>query len=396
MLISKLDTPEVIQFIQENLNENPAKLALKATKFPNLPIREIADQIASRQRAQKKLPEWCSNEGVIFPLRQNLEQASSERTARFKARFLKGKNLLDLTSGTGIDAFYLCENFEVVHLVEPNEDLCALLGHNFDVLGKDVSIHQTTAEEFLKKSDKVFDVIYLDPSRRPDGATRVFGLEQYLPNVIELLDVLLEKGKEVVIKTSPMIDIPKTLKQLPVAHTVITLAVDNEMKEVIFILKDGTSNEVKRIAVNLKKEGEDLLEFTINDEQLATVHFGAPETFIYDPNSAIKKAGAFRFVSEKFGLKKIHPATHLYTSNEMAKDFPGRVFRFKEFIKPEKKILKRRFPNGKVNVISKNYPLRANDLKKKFRLNDGGNEFLFFCEIEGLGKSVFVCENAKS
>lgn len=391
-MIEKLDQPNVQAFIRAHQHDDPAALMLNARQFPDLPMREIANQIASRQRALKKIPQWCAHERVILPPRQNLEQASSEQTAQFKARFLKGKQLLDLTAGTGIDAFYLSEHFEHTVLVEPNTELCALLEHNFSVLGKKISIQNQSAEDFLAHSDGEYDVIYLDPSRRSSNKERVFGIEQYQPNVVELYNLLMEYGQEVVIKTSPMLDISHTLKLLPDTFQVITLAVENELKEILFFL-NRKKEPVKWIeAVNLTKKGEDVFKCGLELEQQALVEYAAPGRFIYEPNVAIRKAGGFNGIADAFGLKKLSRFTHLYTSDELKPDFPGKVFRFVEFIKPGKKTFKKRFPLQQVHIVSKNYPLGANALKKKYHLKDGGTEYLFFCEVFEMGNTVFIGE----
>ena len=391
-MISKLDNPKVRQFIQSHINDNPADIALQGQKNPELPIREIADQIASRQRAAKKLPEWYSNKKVIFPPRQNLEQASSERTAKFKTRFCSGKRLLDLTGGTGIDAFYLSEIFEEVTVVEPNQELCALIAHNFEAFEKKVNIHQQKAEAFLETNNQRYDVIYIDPSRRPDGEKRVFGLGEYLPNVIDLQNKLLDIGDLVIIKTSPMIDISDTVQHLQGVSKVVTLAVQHEMKEVLFFMQKGWETEPDIETYNLLHNVEQVFKFQKSDEKATWVDFSEPLSFIYEPNSAVRKAGGFKSVADQFGLEKLHQQTHLYTSDSLISDFPGKTFRFIELVKPDKKVFKRAFKDGKVNVISKNYPLGANEIKKKYSLKDGGEAFLIFCEISGLGKSVLICE----
>ena len=391
-MITKLDNPKVRQFIQTNIKEDPVNLVLQANKFPDLPIREIADQIASRQRAAKKLPEWYGNERVIFPPRQNLEQASSEVSARFKARFFKGKKMLDLTGGTGIDAFYMSENFEALTMVEPNPELCDLIRHNFSVFGRKVEVHQKTAEEFLESCTESYDMIFLDPSRRTDGNNRVFGLSEYVPNVLELKPRLFELSEHVFIKASPMVDITQASRELGNVKKVITLAVQHEMKDVLFIMQKEWVDEPMLESWNLTHSGEQFLSGLKSEEKVEGVEYAEPESYIYEPNSAIRKAGLFKTVASAFHLKKLHPQTHLYTGTELKNDFPGKIYELIEFIKPDKKSLKKRFKEGKVNVMAKNYPLGANEIKKKFGLKDGGEETLVFCEIIESGKMAFVCK----
>ena len=365
---------------------------MQAKKYADLPIREIATQIASRQKAARKLPTWLANPEVIFPPKENLEQASSEITAKFKSRWVSGNSILDLTGGSGVDLFFMGEGFESLNYVEPDAHLCDLVKFNFDLFGKSVSVHQKTAEQFLENSNEQFDVIYLDPSRRDSQKKKVFGLEQYQPNVIELYDRLVEQGKTIVIKVSPMVDIKQTLRLLPHAFRAQVVAVDNEVKEALFYLKKGFEGESEIEAWNLsevKKEQE--FRFTFKNERQALPEIGSVNTFLYEPNAAIRKAGGFSLIASRFNLSKLHSHTHLYTSDKITPDFPGRIFAVQEQIKPKEKDLKKRFPNGQVNVISRNYPLKPNDLKKKFGLKDGGEEFLIFCDTETDGKSVLIC-----
>lgn len=381
-MISKINNPEALEFIQKHLNDDPAKIALQAKKYPDLPIREIAVQIASRKKAQSKLPEWWSNPEVIFPPKENLEQASSEITAKYKSHGLKGESILDLTGGSGIDLFYMSESFGLVVYVEPDKALAELARHNFKLFGKNLEIYNGTAEGFLNESSEQFDVVYLDPSRRDSNKQRVFGLEDYQPNVVELHEKLLKTGKEIIIKTSPMIDLNQALSLLPDTFRVRVLAVDNEVKEVLFYLRKDFESDPEIEACTISETREDqVFSFTSDEEKKAVSEYSEPIKYVYEPNPAIRKAGAFNLISSRFGLKKFHPNTHLYTTEEVIENFPGRVFEIQEFIKPNKKEIKRAFPDGIVNVISKNFPMGANEIKKKFGLKDGGEDFLIFCSL---------------
>ncbi len=384
--------PEVIQFIQDHLNSDPAELVLSAKKYPDLPINEIAVQIVSRKKAKKKLPEWYSNPNVIFPPKQNLEQASSEITAKFKSRWLRGNTIVDLTGGSGIDLFYVSKNFKEAVYVEINLELLEITDYNFTLFGKNIEVLKSNTEEFLSSNTRKIDVIYLDPSRRTNKEKRVSGLEDYQPNVVLLYDKLLDIGKEVVIKTSPMINIKSTLKLLPDTFRIQIVAVDNEVKEVLFYLKKGHNNEIEIEAWNISEsKKEQRFIFTYNEERDSTPQITSSEEYLYEPNSAIRKSGAFNLVATRFGLEKLHSNTHLYTSDGIIEGFPGRIFKISEILKPNKKEIRKNLKSGKVNVISKNFPIGANELKKKFRLIDGGDEFLIFCTSTNVGKVAFKC-----
>ncbi|GAB5409074.1 MAG: hypothetical protein BalsKO_14390 [Balneolaceae bacterium] len=381
-MISKINNPEVIQFIQDHLTQDPSKLVLSVSKYPDLPIKEIAIQIASRKKAKRKLPEWYSNQQVIFPPKENLEQASSELTARFKTRWVEGQSIVDLTGGTGVDLFYLSEKFNSSFYVEPNSELAEITKFNFGLLSRNVTVVNKTAEEFLSSNAQKFDVIYLDPSRRDQSKQRVFGIEDYKPNVITLYNQLLKRGKEVIIKTSPMIDIKSTLKLLPNTCRVQVVAVDNEVKEVLFYLKNKAETQplIEAWNVSVSKDDE-YFSFSFENENKAISEISRPSQFIYEPNSAIRKAGAFNLLGSRFNLKKLHPNTHLYTSDEIVNKFPGRIFKAEKKIKPNKKEIRKAFPLSKVNVISKNFPMSANEIKKRYGLKDGGDAFLIFCDL---------------
>ncbi len=388
----KLTKPEVIAFIQKHWKNDPAELMLKAHKYPDMPMKEVVGQIASRQKAEKKLPEWFEKESIIFPPKQNLEQASSQQTAWFKARFLKGERLADLTGGSGVDVSCLSGNFRESVYVEPNPELCELAMHNFEVLGRNILVKESTAECFLEENTIHFNWIFIDPSRRDNQKNRVYALEDCVPNVVELKNQLLEASDHVLIKASPMMDIKGSLKQFSECARVQVVAVENEVKELLLYLDKEFIGEPVIEAWNLSSKREDkVLNFSYSEEANANIELGEPETFLYEPNAAIMKSGAFHLTGSRFSLKKLHPNTHLYTSDAMIEEFPGRMLRIKEVLNPNKKELRKRIKNGKVNVVTRNYPMGATEVKKKFALTDGGESFLYFCEIEGLGYKAVLC-----
>lgn len=380
-MISKINNPEVIQFIQDHINDDPAELILQSKKFTGLPIREIAIQIASRKKAKNKLTEWYDNQQVIFPPKENLEQASSELTAKFKARWITGEQLVDVTGGTGIDLFYISKSAKKTVYVDPNKELCELAKHNFSLFQRQLMIYNCTAEEFLADNNEPIDMLYIDPSRRDINQKKVFGLEEYQPNVVALYPELLKTAKEIIIKTSPMIDIKNSIIKLPDCYRVQVVAVENEVKEVLFYISEGKATDITIEAWNLSINSTDsCFSFYFSEEKEAHSEFSASKQFIYEPNSAIRKAGAFSLIGSRYGLTKLHPNTHLYTSEERLEEFPGRIFKLEELIKPNKKGVRNAFPKGIVNVISKNFPMSANQIKSKFSIKDGGDEFLIFFE----------------
>ncbi|MCG8372716.1 MAG: class I SAM-dependent methyltransferase, partial [Balneolales bacterium] len=354
-MISKLINPEVQEFIQQHVEEKPTDIALKVQKYPHLPIREIAGQIASRQKLKKKIPGWYTNFKLVLPPKENLEQASSQQTAEFKSTLVTGDTLLDLTGGTGVDSCFLSKKFKKGIYVEPDAMLCELARHNFDKLGASIDVVHAKAEEFLGTTTQHFDVIYIDPSRRTDTKERVFGLEQYSPNVLSFIGELRERGGRVIIKTSPMIDIKLAIDQLGGCQNVNVLAVENEVKEVLFELGENRNPAIE--AINLLPNGaETRFRFTHQEERDAEVTFSGIENYIYDSNAAIRKAGGFKLSGFRFNLSKLGQHTHLYTSKERVSNFPGRTFEVLEVLQPGKKNVVKHVPSKKVNVMVRNYP----------------------------------------
>jgi 16S rRNA G966 N2-methylase RsmD len=388
-----LNTPEIIAFIQDHINDDPYELMFSTHKYPGLPMREIAEQIASRQKVKDKLPEWFANDQLLFPPKENLEQASSEITAKFKAQFMKGDSFLDLTGGTGIDTFYIAQNFERSTYAEPNEELCELATHNFSELGADIKVRNDKAEHVLSENATKADWIFIDPSRRDESKNRLYALADCVPNVIELESKLLNSADNVLIKVSPMIDIKKSLKQFKSCYKVLVVAVDDEVKELLLYLNSANDQEVEIEAWNLSSKHEDeAFAFSYSEEEALSFDIGRPASYLYEPNSSLMKAGAFKLIGSRFKLQKLHPNTHLYTSENLIKEFPGKKLLIKEIIQPSKKEIKKRITEGKVNVIVRNYPMGANDIKRKFKLHDGGDDFLVFCEVEGQGLTAIWCE----
>lgn len=384
---------EIIAFIQDHINNDPYELMLSIHKYPGLPMREIAEQIASRQKAKFKLPEWFENKQVLFPPTENLEQASSEITATFKARHLNGKHFADLTGGTGIDTFYIAQQFDSNMYVEPNEVLCELARHNFNQLGTSIEVRNSTAEDILMQDDFKVDWIFIDPSRRDEVKNRVYALEDCVPNVIELKEKLLKSADSVLIKVSPMLDIKKTLAQFLECFKVQIVAVDNEVKELLLYLNSDFEGETVIEAWNLSlKHKEEVFSFTYSEENVLGFDLGKPEKYIYEPNAALMKSGAYKLISSRFDVQKLHTNTHLYSSDSLIPEFPGKTLLVKEVFKPSKKEIRKRVKDGKINVIVRNYPMGANEIKKKFSLKDGGEEFLVFCEIEGEGFKAIWCD----
>lgn len=315
---------ENINFINENKEKSVAALALLLSKKPELDKTFILNQVNGWQKAKQKLPEFFNTNNIIFPPSRAMEQCSSEETAIYKNQLVSGKNLLDLTGGFGIDSYYFSKKFENITYIEQNKELLKIAEHNFRQLNvTNIQVQSVSAEQFLDNNQQTFDVVYIDPDRRNEQQ-RLYQLLDCSPNIVEILPKLFKITDKVLIKTSPFLDISKTISELKQVEKCVVVAVKNECKEVLYLLSKSYRETPKIVAVNLGS-GQAELVFTITQEKAAKVVFSKPLSYLYEPNAAIMKSGGFNIVAEYFKLKKIAPQSHLYTSDELIHDFPGRI-----------------------------------------------------------------------
>lgn len=383
MDFSKLISSDIQNYINQNLNSDLNKLLLKKSPFDNVSIQEIVQQIKGRKTAEKKFP-FLKKEGIIFPPNLNLEQASSQSTAEYKAQNLKGKSFLDLTCGFGIDAYFLSKNFDEVTLIEQNSELISIVENNWKTLGRKANFINENLEIFLESlrdpqidNFNKFDVVYLDPARRDQQNKKKFLLEDLSPNLLEIQGKLHSITDKIIVKLSPLIDISYLISELKNITEIQIIAVRNDVKELVLIIENNQSTDNQQPTtikcINLESN-EPEFSFNFDDEKSAKSKFSESLNFLYIPNNSILKAGAFNIISEKFGLKKLHPNTHFYTSEHNIENFPGRVLQIEKI---EAKDLKK---GEKFNIVSKNYPLKPEEIKKKYKLNDGGNHYLIFTQ----------------
>lgn len=389
-----------------------ADLALQRSKYKHLTDEQwrwFLQQVEGRERTADKLPTFAAIEDWWYPVRLSCEQCSSELTARYKAHIIGSSNppnhkCLDLTGGYGVDTFFLSELFEETDYVEQNAELCRIAEHNF-ALGRkskverqklSIAVHNTTAEDFLLSSPEQirWGLIFLDPARRDSHGGKVFRLGDCTPNVVELMPDLvshLAPEGRIMLKLSPMIDLTQAIKELQTPHgrpsreeikwDIHVVAVKNEVKEVLLLSHQKSDVSTQTItAIDLDKK-EQAFVFTREEEKAATVSFVhgtlSPCTFLYEPNAAILKGGAYKLVSERFGLQKLDVNTHLYVSDKLVEDFPGRVWKTSPLPSPKERVI------SQANVIVRNYPLTAEQLKKKLHLRDGGTAYVIGCRVNG-------------
>ena len=366
---------EVQNYINANLETDLHSLLLKKSPFSEVSMQEMVQQIKGKKVAQRKFP-FLLKENIVFPPNLNLEQASSQSTAEFKADNLNGKKFLDLTCGFGIDAYFLSQNFEEITLVEKNAELLDLVKHNWEILNKKATFVNENLEHFLAKNSERFDVIYLDPARRDSEKNKKFLLEDLSPNLLEIQDQLLEISSQIIIKLSPLIDISYLISVLKNVAKIQIIAVRNEVKElIVFLEKARKGDDVEISCINLESDDAEFT-FQFKEEKTAVSAFSEPQQFLYIPNNAVLKSGAFNLVSQFFNGKKLHPNTHFYTSDKRIERFPGRVL---EINMIDSKHIRK---GEKYNIISKNYPLSPDEIKKKYKILDGGNCYLIFTQTQ--------------
>ena len=432
----------VKDFIKKHLNDDVNKLAL--SKFPeDIDKHFVVRQIHARQVLSKKLPSWAENDELIFPKKLSLEQCSSELTAKYKTSLStksheitrkgfsedscdlvdKKRILVDLTGGMGVDTSFLSDNFDKTYYVDMQEELCEIAKHNFKILDKNIEVVNDNAEHFLTTCDEV-DCIYLDPARRDEYGRKMVSLHDCSPDVVELHDILLKKAKKVLVKVSPMLDIEMIKKELTDITEIHVVAVRNECKEILLEiqklknsksqqlsnsvtqkLSNSATQQLRILAIDLRENWS--FSFTEDEERDAQWTLAdSVGKYLYEPGVACMKAGCFKLLSQRFNIDKLHRNSHLYTSDELVADFPGRIFEVVcavPFDKKTKKeitsICQRPIANGqqpdiklKASAAVRNFPLSAEELKKNLGLQDGNDFYIFGTTMKGEKKIVVLAK----
>ncbi len=381
----------VQEFIKNYKNADILSVLLKKPFFEGVSQKELVEQLEAREKCRDKLPTWFKTPGIYYPNRLNIEQSSSEITAHYKAELVDGKSLLDLTGGFGVDSFFFSKKLGQVTHCEIDANLSAIAAHNFNTLGRqNIRCVAEDGIAFLKKSQLSFDWIYVDPSRRDDSKAKVFLLKDCLPNLPEQLPLIFKHSRNVLVKTSPLLDIKQGLEELQCVKEIHCVALKNEVKELLFVLEQNFTGEVVVKTNNLKSGKLAEFAFSWQEEMMVESNLGAPEKYLYEPNAAIMKSGGFKVVGEKFGLKKLHPNSHLYTSS-MLMDFPGRIFKVLKVFPYSKKDLKL-FEKSKANITTRNFPISVAAIRKKHKIKDGGDAYLFFTTDLNDGLTVLECK----
>ncbi|MCF6214417.1 MAG: class I SAM-dependent methyltransferase [Flavobacteriaceae bacterium] len=381
---------DIQAFINTHLKSDSTKLILKGSPFAEVSIQEIVAQIEAKKKCENKLPTWFASKGIYYPNKLNIAQTSSEITANYKKDLIAGETLIDVTGGLGVDSSAFASKFnEVIHC-EIDTELAEIAKHNFNVLKKSsIKQHAVNGLDYLKKTKKHCDWIYIDPSRRSDTKEKVFLLNQCQPDLTVHLDILWPYSNNILIKLSPLLDIKKTIDDLKFVKEVHCVAVENELKELLFLLEKDCTKTAKIKTININKNDIQKYDFQLDNKY--NINYNFTLKYIYEPNVAILKSGGFKHISAHYNLFKLHPNTHIFTSNILV-DFPGRRFKLTEKIPYNKKLLKRRLPTNKANITVRNFPETVVQIRKKTGLKEGGTQYLFFITNKEEKHVVLICE----
>ncbi|MBP1594598.1 MAG: hypothetical protein H6Q12_1617 [Bacteroidetes bacterium] len=387
-------TKATTEFIKEHIADDPSKLALQAKKYPDVDMPTAVTQIVGRKIAMEKVPSWGNTDGILYPKHLSMEQCSSEITARYKSSLVKGNMLVDITGGLGIDCAFLSMNFQRAVYVERQTELCEIASSNFPLLGlSHIDVVNGDGVEYLSRTEKV-DWIFIDPARRNEHGGKVIAIADCEPNVAEISDLLLSKAENVMIKLSPMLDLSLALHHLSFVKEVHVVSVANECKELLVILaNDAANSKVSIHCVNLLKNGEaQIFSFDKEEELQGCGYAQKVGRYLYEPNASILKAGAYKSISNRYNLKKLHQNSHLYTSDELIIDFPGRKFECDAVFSLNKKELKTNLGEIKqANITIRNFPSSVSELRKRLKLLDGGDTYLFATTLVDEQKVLVKC-----
>ena len=401
------------QFIRAHQEDDIRQLALRGTKDPEVDLAFALQQIDGHKRALEKLPSWAAIEGIVWPPHLSMEQCSSERTARYKAEVAgSGESFVDLTVGFGVDAAFIAKGFQRAVCVELQPELCAVSKENFTLLGlQQIEMVNGNGVDYLHTMAPA-DLIFIDPARRDEHGGRTYGIADCTPNVLEIIDELLTKAQRVMIKLSPMLDWRKAVDDIGSQHVtaVHIVSVNNECKELVVEVKRWKGEEVKVFCVNLLSDGsEERFEFDAQRSS-APLHPStslpfhpstslpfhsftlSPFHFLYLPNASLMKAGCFDLLASRYGVVQADVNSHLFYSDKQVESFPGRGFVIERVTSMNKRDLKEALSGiSQANVAVRNFPMSAVELRRRLKLRDGGDTYIFATTVANKGHQLFIC-----
>ncbi len=425
---------KIREFVAQNWQKDTQSFILQLPAHLRMYAQSVGEQVQGKKKAQYKLPKWFSDENIVYPPTLNMEQCSSEKTAKFKAEIVfkevfeennqqDNKGILaDLTGGFGVDAVFFSEKFEKVLYFEQNKALFDIAKHNFKTFNinniesiAENSIDFFTENQLVNQQNKkinidFFDCIYLDPARRNEKAQKIAQLSDCEPNILAIKDKLFEKTNFILLKTSPMLDISKAVLELKNVIKIWVVAVENECKEVLYLLKKQenntqvgmpTCNTLPIIAVNFPKNDVEIQLFESDffaekqiekQAKISSLTYSKPLKYLYEPNAPLMKIGCFEQIARHFSIEKIAPNSHLYTSEILKIDFLGRIFEITDICKLDKKKITKIIPSKKANISVRNSPLSVEKIKEKLGFKDGGDIFMFVTTQENAEIIVIICK----
>lgn len=376
-------------FIRLHCNEDVRQLALLGRKQPEVDLKYALEQIAGRQKARTKLPSWAIVDDIIYPPHLSMEQCSSETTALYKARIAgSGDFMVDLTAGFGVDAAFISKGFKRVVTVEQLEQLCVISSANFRRLGLNhIEVVCGNGVEYLHTLEHA-DLLFIDPARRDEHGARTFGVADCTPNVLELIDEMIAKSDRVMVKLSPMLDWRKAVADIGWVREVHIVSVDNECKELLLV----ASMKEQPLRLYCVNNGDVFECDAVESAGSAIISMDTTPSWLYEPNASIMKAGCFRVLSERFHLTALDRNSHLFVSDEEVTDFPGRRFVIDKLTSMNKRELKVALSGiQKANITVRNFPMTVAELRKRLKLQDGGDTYIFATTVAGKGHQLFVC-----
>ena len=429
LFLTVMSDEAYIQFVTEHAGDDPERLLLSADRWPQVDVRRAARNIAARAKIRTKIPSWYAHPELEYPGSLPLEQASSEATALYKQAFVPtGARIADLTGGLGVDCWFMSQHAAEAHYCERHGELCAAARHNFKALsssdvaaddgatqngaisrkGSHIAVHEGDGIKWLQQQTGHFDLIYLDPARRDTNARRVYDISDCEPNLLEVKDLLLSKGRRVLAKISPMADISRTLNQFPEARELHVLAVAGEVKELLLLIEapgEDNSDADSKNAGQVSSSSEPLIvahdilhdtahhfEFRPSEEPKATAHYATGiGRYLLQPSKAVLKAGAFRLLSKRYNLEKLAPSTHLYTADNLPEGFPGKCLEVEsvmEWSKSSIRQLKQQY--DRLEMTALNFPLATDALRTKLGIKDGGTHHLFATTLSDKRKVLII------
>lgn len=390
-------TPAIKTFINEHAGDDLNRLLLSAARYPETDVPFAVEQIAARRQIKDKLPEWYANQDLVFPAKITVEQSSSEQTARYKQRLVgEDQRLCDLTGGLGIDSYYFSRKLRQVVYIERFETYCEAARHNFHILGaNNIEVINGNSTELLDRLPDT-DVFYVDPARRGEGNKRVFALADCEPDLSAILPALFSYAPKVIAKISPMADLRQTLELLPSTVDIHVLAVKNECKELLFVMERGGEMHTPTVyCVNILSDNrEDLFSFTLEEEKETRAEIATSvQRYLYEPNVSLLKAGAFKSLSVRWPVGKLEENSHLYTSDLLVQDFPGRILTVRDVLPFNNKLCKtinRHIPQA--NMVTRNFPLSVEALRKRTKIKEGGNDFIYATTLANQEKVLILAQ----